>query len=474
MWSLADRLRKLERELGLAAAPSPFDMDPKIIRRRVEATLSTEERERKCYMRHKLRLAAVFTAAAVALTTTALAAGPTLLQAALGAFAPYAQSQEGVAEAEGIRVKVLSALTDDLCAKVYLEVTDLTGDRLKDTTIAGKLNLKLEGETSWSEGCRIVDYDPETKTALVCIERNGGVFFQEEIESTVILHDLRPGYHQVWSKDDIPLEGLTADPVPSQILPTGETVLVPSETERNIPNADGVSLAAVGFAADGRFHTLLRLPDEAVLELSSCNAIPCAQPEQGRLNLFWGATVGESGKSELPQDGTYDINEVVFEQNGKKYCDSSYLRRPGGPELPEYLRGISGRYATAKPVEATWELPVTLRPVETVSSPLSGLIDHNTLRELRLSPLGVVLTSTSTDWTQIGGYPLTVFLADGATFHPEAGVHGHQKDGPNMARWEFDRPVEVEDITGVALGCWMIPIENGIAREGYWLPALPE
>ena len=117
MWSLADRLKHLERELGLTAAPSPFDMDPKIIRRRVEATLSAEERERKCYMKHKLRLAAIFTAAALALTGTALAAGPTLLQAALGAFAPYAQTQEGVVEKEGIRVKVLSALTDDLSMK---------------------------------------------------------------------------------------------------------------------------------------------------------------------------------------------------------------------------------------------------------------------------------------------------------------------------------------------------------------------
>ena len=29
-------------------------------------------------------------------------------------------------------------------------------------------------------------------------------------------------------------------------------------------------------------------------------------------------------------------------------------------------------------------------------------------------------------------------------------------------------------ITGVALGCWRIPVENGVAGEGYWLPALPE
>ena len=472
MWSLADRLKKLERELGLPAAPSPFAMDPKIICRRVECTLSAEERERKCYMKHKIRLAAVFTAAALALTGTALAAGPSLLQAALGAFAPYAQTQEGVVEAEGIQVKVLSALTDDLYAKVYLEVTDLTGDRLKDASISGKLNLTLEEETSWSDGCHIVDYDLATKTALVCIERNSGVFFQKELETTVLLHDLRPGRHKIWDGKEIPLDGLTSEPVSSRVLPTGETVLTPSGTEREL--TDGVALAAVGYATDGRFHTLFRFPEEALLEYSHCWATPRAQPGEGRINPFWGATVGESGRSSHPEDGTYDMDEVAFEQEGKKYYDVSYVRRPGGPELPEYLAPVTGIYATEEPVEAIWELPVTLRPVEAVTSPLAGLIDHNTLRELRLSPLGVVLTSTSPNYTQIGGYPLTVFLADGTSFLAESGVHGHQKDGPNMSRWVFDRPMEVNDITGIALGCWMIPVENGIAGEGYWLTALPE
>ena len=235
-----------------------------------------------------------------------------------------------------------------------------------------------------------------------------------------------------------------------------------------------MSLSAVGYGGDGRFHTLFRLPDEALLEWSHCWASPQAEPGEGRTNPFWGATVGESGRSPYPEDGTYDMNEVAFEQNGKKYYDVSYVCRPGGRSLPEYLSPVVGVYATEEPVKATWELPVTLRPVETVTSPLTGYIDHNTLRELRLSPLGVVLTSTSPNYTQIGGYPLTVFLSDGSRFHPGSGIHGHQKDGPNMARWEFDRPIQVNDITGVALGCWMIPVENGIAGEGYWLASLPE
>lgn len=423
-------------------------------------------------MKHKLRLAAVLTAAALILTGTALAAGQTLLQAALGAFAPYAQSQEGVAEAEGIQVRVVAALTDDLCAKVYLEATDLTGDRLKNASISGKLELTLEGETSWSEGCRMVDYDPETRTALICLERNSGVFFQGDVATTVLLSDLQPGRHVVQGQDEIPLEGLTTQPVPSRVLATGETVLVPQETQRELTG--GIALAAAGYGGDGRFHTLFRLPDEAILDLSRCWATPRSRPETGRTNPFWGATVGESGKSSYPQDGTYDMEEIPFRQDGKNYYDVSYVRRPGAPELPECLAPIIGVYQTEAPVEATWELPVTLRPVETVTSPLSGVIDHNALEELRLSPLGVVLTSVSPDYTQIGGYPLTVFLTDGSSLHPESGVYGHQMDGPNMARWVFDRPIEVRDITGVALGCWMIPVENGIAGTGRWLAALPE
>ena len=47
---MADRLKRLERELGLAAAPSPFAIDPKTICRRVETTLSAEVTDRTRYM----------------------------------------------------------------------------------------------------------------------------------------------------------------------------------------------------------------------------------------------------------------------------------------------------------------------------------------------------------------------------------------------------------------------------------------
>lgn len=476
---MADRLKKLERELGLAAAPSPFALDPKIICRRVEKTLSAEEAERKSYMKHKLRLAAVLTAAALALTTTALAAGPAInemLQAALGVFAPYVQELEGEAVHQGLRVRVLSALADSTTVTVYAEITDLTGDRLKDLkrfVFRGELDIELEGENHWSWGTEKLSYDPETKTALVTLTRYMGGTFARPTDGTVTIDYIQPGYHHFFKDENIPLEGLTAQVQPSKTLPTGETVLLPGR-ERELPTSMDIALAAVGYGSDGRFHTLFRLPDEAILELSSCHALPYTPPTPERANFFWGATEGESGKSDWPKNGSYDINVADFVQDGKKYHDLSYVRRPGGPELPECLGLLEAYIITEEPVEGPWVIPITVQPVESVKSPLAGVIDHSALKELELSSLSVHLTSRSENGTQITGYPLTVFFADGTSQHPIRETASYLPDDSIIAHWRFDRPVEVNDITGVALGCWMIPVEKGIAGEGYWLPALPE
>jgi len=433
--------------------------------------------------RKSARTALVAAGLAAVMAVTAMAAGPAIgdaLRAALGSFVPYSQPLTGAVEAQGFRFEVLSALTDANNAVIYAQLTDLTGDRLAAAEVGGQLELPLEGEIGCSYGCSIVSYDPETRTALLNFHKDAGVMIPNGSEGELVLYSVQPGYHWFSGGEPIPLEGLTTDPVPSRTLPTGETVLSPGEydiperRELPLPDGDGAALAAVGFAADGRFHTLFRLPQGAVKGI--VHAVPRAQPEEGRQNPFWGATKGESGRSEFAQDGSYDMDTVFFTLGDDSYCDVSYVRRPGGPELPEYLEPPYGLYMTEAKIkfEEPLRLPVKLSVVEAVSSPLSGLIDHNTLQELRLSPVGVSLLSTSPDYTQIGNYPLTVFLSDGTSFHPEAGIYGFQLDGPNTARWVFDRPVEVDQITGVALGAWMIPVENGTAGEGYWLPELPQ
>ena len=69
---MPDRLKKLERELGLPPSPPPFALDETQICRRVEGALSARGEDRKRYMRHKTRLAAVLAAAVVVLAGTAI------------------------------------------------------------------------------------------------------------------------------------------------------------------------------------------------------------------------------------------------------------------------------------------------------------------------------------------------------------------------------------------------------------------
>ena len=69
------RLNKLSRALGLPPAPPPFPADAERVRRGVRAALTAHERERKLYMRQKLRFAAVLAAVVIALCGTALAVG---------------------------------------------------------------------------------------------------------------------------------------------------------------------------------------------------------------------------------------------------------------------------------------------------------------------------------------------------------------------------------------------------------------
>ena len=65
---MPDRLQQLRRELSLDT------VDPSAVRRRVDAALDADPRERRLYMKQKLRFAAILAAAVLALTGTALAA----------------------------------------------------------------------------------------------------------------------------------------------------------------------------------------------------------------------------------------------------------------------------------------------------------------------------------------------------------------------------------------------------------------
>lgn len=131
------------------------------------------------------KAAAVLVCAALMVTAAAAATVPAVweaLQDRLGAFAPYAQTIEGAACADqGVEVQVLSAISDDLEAWVYLSVRDVEEDRLNEfLTLDGKLTAgeakePEEGSVLWmwftepfsTSRFELVSYDAETKTALL-------------------------------------------------------------------------------------------------------------------------------------------------------------------------------------------------------------------------------------------------------------------------------------------------------------------
>lgn len=436
----------------------------------VRAVSQAKQEEEKPVKKVRTTVRNVLVAAAVcaAMALTALAASPTLRQAladALGGFAPYAQNLEGVVEDNGFRLQVLSALTDANHAIVYAQLTDLEGDRLAEANVFGELDLPLAGETSYSFGCGVESYDPETRTALLRFNKDAGAIIPDGAEGEITLSSVQPGYHD-FSSQPIPVDHIPNTYLSTMPLSSGETVLLPEQNPLDLPgkpDREGAHLSSAGFAADGRLHYLVRLPEGALPEycivLTTTYSKSWKSPEEGADTFF-----------------NQDFQSVAFSYEGAVYYDFSTVAALSDWGNIKEITGVYGKYMTAERIDFAQplRLPVKLSVADAATSPLSGLIDHNTLQELRLSPLGVTILSTSPDDTLIGGYPLTVFLADGSSFHPESGMYGHQKDGPNMARWVFEKPVEVSDMTGIALGCWMIPVENGIAGEGYWLSALPD
>ena len=117
--------------------------------------------------RRALRRTAAALALCAALCVTAVAAGPSLwqyIQARQGPFAGLAQTVEGaVCTSGGIEIRVLSALADDVRGEVYFTVRDVEGDRLDS-----QLTLRCGADSDLAG--RLVEYDPESRTALFAAE----------------------------------------------------------------------------------------------------------------------------------------------------------------------------------------------------------------------------------------------------------------------------------------------------------------
>jgi hypothetical protein len=454
-------MKKLLRELELPQGCP--NVDPKAVTRGVNAALNADPAERRLYMRQKLKLAAVLTATVVALTGTALAVGPTLrdmITELLGSFAPYAQEVTGVSAVDqGIEIKATTAISDKKTIKVFLEVRDLEGTRITGDQV--KLDIYAsppvgedrdgQGETlAWVSGDRYLGYDPETRTALYVFEMlDLNTPAPGDLPLRMHIVSVQPGFQRV---DGAPLpDGLLTDKrLASQLLTTGERVLTPGQTPAALEGMKGVSLSSIGFASDGLLHIQFKMPEGALEEHNKI------------LPVIWRA----SGDPELSREYYNDYEPVHFQEGGILYADLTYpisTADLGDIRFGEFF----GSFRTVAQIDGEWNLTVPLEShparVITVNQVLAG----TRMKTVSLSPIGADADTETVPGEKanyaIPGLPLTLYLKDGSVVSVE-----------DRYGWTFDRAVDPNSVTGLAVGMWYMPLEGDTALPGYWLTELPQ
>lgn len=129
-----------------------------------------QEQPRRKRKRAPVRLLLAAALACGVLTISVLALSPALreyLTQALGSFAPYSQELSGAtAVDQKVKVRVVSAVTDRYRVKLYVELTDLTGERIVDENT--RLSAKIQREAG-EDGLRSGVWDMTRRPAPHCL-----------------------------------------------------------------------------------------------------------------------------------------------------------------------------------------------------------------------------------------------------------------------------------------------------------------
>ncbi len=451
-------------------------------KRRLAEAITGTDRTRAPQPRRRLRIAAVI-AAALALTVSAGALSPGIrgmLSDALGGFGEYAQEvqAEEVVD-QGIALKVISALADSHATVVYAQARDLNGDRLKgEMQITGVLQAQDPapgyGVVSHAE---CVGYDEETGAALlkfvsISSQPKAGT---EAVDCQLIVFDLQP---QQYAIEELPLpnELLTGEtlrsfrPAEEEIVPDGSTeaipdpvVLEPGQTPADL-GSELVALSSLGFAEDGRLHILLEVPAEAV---------PSGSTLLSTLRSRYLESLDDDSVAPEMSNEYYEryndplLPGVWFTRDGGLYYDMSF---PAGPEALDdlLLETLYGAVSLAEPIRGRWTVPLTVETAPESRMPLQGPLDGT---EAILSPLSLIL---HTEWSADKEDAFKRSAADCfACLRDGSRIEGKSWGSAGMTgefisrQWLFEQPVDLEQLTEITVGDWIIPIVDGVAEEAY-------
>lgn len=414
-----------------------------------------------------------------ALAVTALAASPVLrdaLVSLLRGLEPYVQSvDEMTATADGIEIKVMSAISDPNTARIYYEVRDLEGNRIDEkSTIGVRAYIPADGEIQWEtmsySGGASLHYDPESKAALMDTQ----IHWERKREENATVHleffELVTGteWLTVPFPDDVEL---TTEILESETLKDGRVVLKPGQTFR-VLDTDRYALSSVGFACDERLHYLWQIydadfnPDESMIR---CGV-------GSRSERAWHESRGETG-SPCAKDYNNGVPDpVLFWEGGSLYYDVCTNAAPEDIADLIWNEEIEGPFCVGVGLEGPWTLDVPLvnAPAREIRFCGEKLFNGGTGDVLSITPLSATLISSREGTDGHMGYDMTLYLSDG-TVIPNQWSRGNFSEDPAVAYnyWVFDDPIVPEDVIGIAIGQWYIPIRDDRTGAGCWLPLQP-
>ncbi len=406
------------------------------------------------------------------LVVSAVALSPTLqdvLYQLMGSFGPYAQTvEQGVAVDQGIQVKVVRALADEDQIRMYLEVTDLTGDRLgPDSSLLG-LEVAFRA------------YEEKTKTGLAVL--NYGYLGMETPEEMKLRYQaVCVGESRRFSEIYLPAEfslrearpitQAERDENPNSWFSKGKTVLVLEPGQTPMPlGTDLFTLSSMGFDENGVLHVQLALADGMDARSEGIGTLYLSQA---------GKRVGH-------------VQSVVqFTQDGQVYADLrlEFSNIEIGPEDADTLAigPLHGTLHTAAPILGNWELAFHVEKVTHWSVPCRQYLEEGpaTMEKLTLSLLGLkVEGSTPPERTDSLNLTASLLLKNGTTVDlgtksgswtwedggigtaDRSSLEAYEADIKNGIgyfenRFDYEDPIEPEQVEAVVINGQKILLGDG-------------
>lgn len=346
---------------------------------------------------------------------------------------------------EGIEIKPLAVVNDDDMMIIYLTIQDLIGDRINE--VLSVQEYFVEGGTI--NNCQLIDYDKESRTAIVQLTTQGG----EKLNNTSIeleIKSLLTGRKE--------LEQLPIDIDLSEIIEisdsqavwmsradtmggggTGEAwnileeagrikVLKPNQMQLDIPEIEGVIISNIGFI-DRKLHIQTKWETN----------------DKDRHGYFYLADK-EGKKIKKKENNFYfgvDENDTI--QFGREYIE--YILEISKEQVKDTK--LQGYFAEdGEVIEGKWNIEIDLNAVgKIIRIPCDIQEETWQIKEVILSPLGVTLKGEG-EGTETEKIECHIKLKSGEVEQFDS-VSTSNQSGDIIMKFTTQIPIDISEIIAI-------------------------